>query len=274
MLLQSSYEDFCRRCGRPIFKGDLFDWDKEKKRGNYCIVCFDSTPELLPCPHWALYYRRYKFSGSRKYPRGLGESSSTENQCFICGAEVSGKIEKTTYISVYSTHRHGGGIPGSNLGSEIVVCPSIDENPDIDALTILHKMYLDLEFITYKASIAQHIRRIAKINPFLGVYANAYKIITFDQCLRKHFPQEVAEIDGLIKNGNYYGTISSYTLEKLQNYIKCQKLEPFYAATLAMHVKLNNIKYLDLNALMDIYDLEYELRNDIVNHLVKEQEFY
>ena len=274
MLITSKYETYCRICGRPIFANDLFDWDKDNRKRHQCIVCFLGEVQRDVCPHWAVIYSSYIYERSNKYPTGAGHNKQLPLRCMVCGKELSIKnIQNftpahTTYIANYVTRQHGGDYPTNRTHGTITVAAFSENNPDYDALLTLKKIFLDPDFSSYQDAIIKHARRIAETYPIMNLDLSMFQTISFDECLKKHFPLAAQNLAIQCDVRNSFGmsepdNIERMTLSILSDYDGSYELADGFLGALIMHVTLGNIDRFDVEDLLNKLNWNVQFREDL-----------
>ncbi|WP_058303741.1 hypothetical protein [Gorillibacterium timonense] len=109
MLMASYFDSYCCKCGFPILKGDMFDYQPENRSGDdaYCLICHAGIPPETPCPHLAVWTTGYQYSSSRKIRHGPW-SGETTIICEVCHAKLSEFPETTLAVKTMLTMQHGG----------------------------------------------------------------------------------------------------------------------------------------------------------------------
>lgn len=139
MLMQSKFDSYCKRCGKPLFKGDLIEYSTDKKKA-FCVVCRDKDDKIDDCKHMAVKKYSYKFTSSNRYKY----SSSSRNRsicCLICGKPTTIDKRKTMYIQTITQHEHGhSSYKGFSIDSYIQHGENEVEPPDLESLTYLYEI--------------------------------------------------------------------------------------------------------------------------------------
>ncbi|NLW25250.1 MAG: sel1 repeat family protein [Clostridia bacterium] len=95
--------------------------------------------------------------------------------------------------------------------------------------------------------------------------------ITFEDCLKKHFPKEIDSLfllkDQLNKTFNTNASLYELTLDMLRSYKGNYELANIHLAALIMHVKLGNITGYDLEELFKKRNWTEEFRYDVMYRL-------
>lgn len=279
MLITSKYETYCRICGRPIFVDDLFDWDKDNRKRHQCIVCFLEKRQTEACYHWAVTYSSYIYEGSNKYPTGAGHNKELPLSCMFCGKELSNRgiqyftPAHTTYIANHVTRQYGGDSPTRGTHGHIAVADFSKNNPDYEALHTLKRIFIDPDFSSYQGAIAKHAERIAQTYPTMNLDISRFQTISFDECLKKHFPLTAQSLEIQCDLLNAFGmgepkTLERMTLSLLADYDGRYELADGLLGALIMHVKLGNISCFDLSDLLCELNWNDQFREDLI-HLSK-----
>lgn len=168
MLMASKFESYCKKCGRPIFEGDLIDYIKENKIV-LCVCCHLGFEMERSCPHWALSISSTEFTPSNRYKYRYNSKSSFF--CSVCGEKFEKISENnTTYIQYNTTHirgkspHHGFGITSFIKKGKY----NQTNNPDEKSLQALQRIIEDERTTEQQRDIAfNHIIRINEYNKTL-----------------------------------------------------------------------------------------------------------
>ncbi|NLM43196.1 MAG: hypothetical protein GX201_04165 [Clostridiales bacterium] len=169
MLIKAKYEAYCRKCGRPIFVNDVFDYDPNSsfKSKALCLVCYTGYIKEDRCHHWAVAKRNYYFSSTRKYPspRYKDRWSDKDFTCLICSKKIT-NLGRTQYIKFENKSEHGGSYPKYYVGSRIDHEP-IDskENPDYNIMITIQKMLKMDKHRQYWDILSDHLESLLIRNP-------------------------------------------------------------------------------------------------------------
>lgn len=157
--MESGFESYCRKCGRPIFAGDLFEYNPKSSIKALCIVCHTGNLQEYPCPHWAIWQINSSFTPSNRC-RYNPYTKRDIYGCLICKQELYALPQNTTYVQADTTARHGMG-PGRLVTGSYIVSKQMNpiNDPDTKSLQVLNGL---LQTEDYSEEIIQIIRQHIK----------------------------------------------------------------------------------------------------------------
>lgn len=169
MLIKAKYEGYCRKCGRPIFVNDVFDYNPDSSSNSkaLCLVCYTGNTREDSCHHWAVTKKKFYFSSSNRYrnPRYSDTWSDKDFSCLICSKKIT-HLGRTQYIKYENKCVHGDSYPRYNAGSTIIHEP-IDskENPDYNIMITIQLMLKMDKHREYWDILSDHLESLLIRNP-------------------------------------------------------------------------------------------------------------
>lgn len=161
MLIQSKFDSYCRRCGKPIFKGDLIEYNTDTKKV-FCIVCKGNDEKISNCEHRAVKQHTYSFTSSNRYKYSSYGNRDRGIYCLICGKLTTIDRRKTMYVQTTTEYQHGRSYyKGFGIDSYIQYGEDEMNSPDLESLRYLYEIVASKNIDDNIKNYAEnHIRRI------------------------------------------------------------------------------------------------------------------
>lgn len=215
MLMKSKFDSYCSRCGKPIFEGDLIEYDTDMQRA-FCISCMGKREKIIDCKHRAV--TRYDGSYSTGTPR-----------CLICGKETFIDKNKNMYIQITTKKGRGHSRSyGVSVDSYINYVKDEKDHPDLESLNDLYKIIAD-------KNIDNKIKKYAK-NHIKRICSSLNIQNQIDLYNEESFNPKVAIEDNTkfkeVKNGcdvSYHLILGSPVFYSLKEIDERQKLKPLFS---------------------------------------------
>lgn len=156
-LMPSKFDSYCSRCGKPIFKGDLIEYDIELRKA-FCIACRGNRDKISNCKHRAVTKHDVNIRSSHRYS---GSYRSGTPHCLICGEIASVDENKTMYIQTATETGRGHSYHGISVDSHIYYVKDEVNHPDLESLKYLYEIIADKNIDNQIKRYAEnHIKRI------------------------------------------------------------------------------------------------------------------
>lgn len=262
MLMSSKFNSYCKICGRPIFEGDLFEYNRESKRG-VCICCYVGYQDVeLKCQHWAVS-RYEKINKSSNRYKEYYFNIDSNYRCLICKADLDYiDNDSTIYIQKYITERHGRS-PYTNSWIESFIQIgnySRIDNPDKKSIEALQIIISDVSISNEIKDIA--FSHIMRINNYINEYS--LSIVNLSNSIKNNLDKVL--YDYIYKNIN---------LNNLMNKILKKKYIENFKIKILPHVTMLTIllEFMKDNSIEeDLIEDIFSFTNSIVEGVVKEYE--
>ncbi|OMD43036.1 hypothetical protein BSK52_05925 [Paenibacillus odorifer] len=111
MLMVSRFDSCCRKCGFPVFEGDVFDYQPDTHYKVQCIKCYKEVPPESPCPHYFVWKLVDKYTSSKRHKNYTSGTRNHMVHCYFCKKEFNSAPVKALCFESLITYKHGANSP-------------------------------------------------------------------------------------------------------------------------------------------------------------------